>query len=183
MTNVITLPAPTDPPTDPPTGDEDRARQHAVNGPLAEAGEAGRRAAGRPGGPVGARPRRAADRGDAPDSAGAEAHRTVLGRAAGAVAQARGREVVPGGEGQPDGELAYDLGAGSSPAVRSPPDCPSRRSVSGSRWRRCAPAAAMPRTVRGDLEREPAVPAATTDAAAQAGRSSAHGPPVQRPLP
>ncbi|WP_344341894.1 hypothetical protein, partial [Kitasatospora putterlickiae] len=76
----------------------EREQRHVVNGLLAEAGEAGRRAAGW----VRELTGRQAE----------EAHRTVLGRAADAVEQACGREVVPGGEGQLDEELAYNLAAG-----------------------------------------------------------------------
>ncbi|MEU9048620.1 MULTISPECIES: hypothetical protein [unclassified Kitasatospora] len=64
---------------------------------LAEAGEAGRVAAGW----VRELAARQAE----------ERHRTVLERAAAAVEQAAGREVVPAGEGQLDEELAYDLAA------------------------------------------------------------------------
>lgn len=80
---------------EPAAEDEDqeqreRERQYAVNVLLAEAGEAGRVAAGWV--------RELAAR------QAQERHRTVLERAA-------GREVVPGGDGQLDEELAYDLAA------------------------------------------------------------------------
>ncbi|MFF9646634.1 hypothetical protein [Kitasatospora aureofaciens] len=83
-------------------GDEDqeqreRGRQRAVNEVLAEAAEAGRRAAGWVRELAGRQPE--------------ERHRIVLERAADAVEGACGREVALGGEGQLDQELAYDLSA------------------------------------------------------------------------
>ncbi|MFF2549263.1 hypothetical protein ACFVUY_42815 [Kitasatospora sp. NPDC058063] len=150
--------------------DEDQEQRHVVNGLLAEAGEAGRRAAGW-----------------VRDLAGRqaeEAHRTVLGRAADAVEQACGREVVPGGEGQLDEELAYDLGAGvvtGSPLADGLPELAAGERVALAAV--CALAAAMPLAVLGDLERELPVLAATMDAAVEAGRAAAPGPAVQRPAP
>ncbi|MGW3044651.1 hypothetical protein ACWC9T_32460 [Kitasatospora sp. NPDC001159] len=106
MTHLISLPGSQ-------ADDEDqerRERQHAVNELLAEAGEAGRRAAGWV--------RELAER--QPEAG----HRTVLERAADAIERAAGREVVPGGDGQLAEELAYDLAAyvvtGSPYAERLP---------------------------------------------------------------
>ncbi|MEV6973236.1 hypothetical protein [Kitasatospora sp. NPDC093806] len=156
-------------------GDEDqeqseRSQRHAANGLLAEAGEAGRRAAGW-----------------VRELAGwqtVEAHRAVLGRAADAVEQACGREVVPGREGQLDEELAYDLGAGvvtGSPLAAALPELAVGERVALAAV--CALAAAMPGAVLGELARELPALAVTMDAAIEAGRTAAPGPPVQRPTP
>ncbi|MFF7459683.1 hypothetical protein [Kitasatospora sp. NPDC008115] len=141
-----------------------------VNGLLAEAGEAGRRAAGWV--------RELAARQTQ------EAHRTVLGRAADAVEQACGREIVPGGEGQLDEELAYDLGAGvvtGSPLADGLPELTAGERVALAAV--CALAAAMPGAVLGELERELPALAATMDAAIEAGRTAAPSPAAQRPAP
>ncbi|MFE2728779.1 hypothetical protein [Kitasatospora sp. NPDC059327] len=98
------------------------------------------------------------------------AHRTVLERAADAIEQAAGREVVPGGEGQLDEELAYDLSAGVVTGSVVADGLP--KLTAGER---IALAAAMPRTVLNDPARELPVLAATMDAAAEAGRSARSG--------
>ncbi|MFH8385237.1 hypothetical protein ACH4E7_30580 [Kitasatospora sp. NPDC018058] len=99
-----------------------------------------------------------------------ERNRAVLGRAADAIERAAGREVIPGGDGQPAEELAYDLAADvvtGSPYAQALPEL-----VMGERIALvavCALAAAMPRTVLGELERELPALAATMDAAVEAG--------------
>ncbi|MFE7529798.1 hypothetical protein ACFU7Y_29400 [Kitasatospora sp. NPDC057542] len=101
-----------------------------------------------------------------------ERHRVVLERAADAVEQAAGREVVPGGDGQLAEELAYDLAAD---VVTGGPYAEARPELAvGERIALvavCALAAAMPRTVLGDPKRELPVLAATMDAAVAAGRT------------
>ncbi|MFJ7913064.1 hypothetical protein [Kitasatospora sp. NPDC096204] len=170
MTNVTVLPVAAEPPTedeDQEQREREREREHVVNDVLAEAGW---RAAGWVRGLAGRQTQ--------------EAHRTVLGRAADAVEQACGREVVPGAEGQLDEELAYDLGAGvvtGSPLATTLPDLAAGERVALAAV--CALAAAMPSAVLGELARELPVLAATMDAAAEAGRTAAPGPPVQRPTP
>ncbi|MGA5823921.1 hypothetical protein ACPC54_39490 [Kitasatospora sp. NPDC094028] len=79
----------------------------------------------------------------------------MLERAADAVERASGREVVPGGEGQLDEKLAYDLGAdvvaGSVVADGLPV------LVMGEQIGLvtvCSVAAAMPSSVLGDFESE-----------------------------
>ncbi|WP_380282527.1 hypothetical protein [Kitasatospora purpeofusca] len=152
-------------------GNEDQEQRHVANGLLADAGEAGRPAAGWVRGLAGRQTQ--------------EAHRTVLGRAADAVERACGREVVPGGEGQLDEELAYDLGSGvvtGSPLAAALPELAAGERVAPAAV--CAPAAAMPGVVLGDLERELPVLAATMDAAVEAGRAvTPGGPDVQSPTP
>ncbi|MGW3185484.1 hypothetical protein ACWDD9_40060 [Kitasatospora sp. NPDC001119] len=148
----------------------ERERRHAVNEVLAEAGEAGRRAAGWVRGLA--------------ERQVEERHRIVLGRAADAIERAAGREVVPGGEGQLDEELAYDLSAGvvtGSPYAEELPELAMGERIALVAV--CALAAAMPGTVLGDLERELLALAATMDAAVEAGRAAAPNPPVQRPAP
>ncbi|MGY0466880.1 hypothetical protein ACW14Y_42475 [Kitasatospora sp. cg17-2] len=143
-------------------GDEDQEQRHVVNGLLAEAGEAGRRAAGWVRGLA--------------ERQTEEAHRTVLGRAADAVEQACGREVVPGGEGQLDEELAYGLGAGvvtGGVLADGLPELSTGERIALVAL--CALAAAMPRTVLGDLGRELPVLVATMEAAAEAGRTAGSG--------
>ncbi|MFD4661654.1 hypothetical protein ACFWP2_39295 [Kitasatospora sp. NPDC058444] len=108
MTNMTVLAVAAEPAAE--DEDQEQRKQQAVNELLAETSETGRRAA--------EWVRELAAR--QPE----EAHRTVLGRAADAVAQACGPEVVPGGEGQLDEELAYDLSAGvvtGSPLVEALP--------------------------------------------------------------
>ncbi|WP_327075499.1 hypothetical protein OG196_42980 (plasmid) [Kitasatospora purpeofusca] len=97
MTNVSAPTAATEPAADNKV-QEQQELQSTVNDLLAGAGEAGRRAAGW----VRELAARQAEAG----------HRAVLERAADALEQAAGREIVPGGDGQLDEELAYDLGAG-----------------------------------------------------------------------
>lgn len=134
-------------------------RRRVVNEVLAEAAEAGRRAA------VWAR-----------ELAGRqeeERHRIVLERAADAVERAAGREVVPGGEGQLDEEPAYDLSAGivtGSPYVAVLPKLSMGERVALVAV--CALAAAMPASVLGELERELPALAATMDAAVASGRAA-----------
>ncbi|MEU6973764.1 hypothetical protein AB0A71_39780 [Kitasatospora aureofaciens] len=96
-----------------------------------------------------------------------ERHRMVLERVADAVEQAAGREVVPGGDGQLDEELAYDLAAyvvTGSPYGQALPEL--------AMGERIALAAAMPRTVLGELERELPALATTLDAAMTVGRTA-----------
>ncbi|MFJ6384611.1 hypothetical protein ACIQI7_31970 [Kitasatospora sp. NPDC092039] len=158
---------------EPPAEDQEqreREQRHAVNGLLAGAGEAGRRAAGWVR--------------DLAARQTEEAHRTVLGRAADAVKQARGQEVVPGGEGQLDEELAYDLGASvvtGSPLTAALPELAAGERVALAAV--CAVGAAMPSAVLGELERELPALAATMDAAVGVGRTAAPGPEVQRSTP
>ncbi|MGW7582728.1 hypothetical protein ACWGKU_28745 [Kitasatospora sp. NPDC054768] len=145
-------------------GDEDqeqreRERQHAVNEVLAEAAGAGRRAAGWV--------RELAGRQQE------ERHRIVLERAADAVERAAGPEVVPGGEGQLDDELAYDLSAGivtGNPYAEALPELSMGERIALITV--CALAAAMPASVLGELERELPALAATMDAAVTAGRAA-----------
>ncbi|MFJ9448364.1 hypothetical protein ACIRRH_42130 [Kitasatospora sp. NPDC101235] len=154
MTNVTVLPVVGEPAAE----DEDheqRERQYAVNVLLAEAGEVGRVAAGWV--------RELAAR------QAQERHRTVLERAADAVERAAGREVVPGGDGQLDEELAYDLAAyvvTGNPYAEALPELAMGERIALVAV--CALAAAMPRTVLGDLERELPALAATMDAAVTA---------------
>ncbi|MFD8782521.1 hypothetical protein [Kitasatospora sp. NPDC059599] len=112
-----------------------------MNDAIAAAGETGRRAA--------AWVRELAER------QSAEGHRAVLEQAADAIEQTAGREIVPGGEGQPDDELRYALTAG---LVTGNPYSGGRLLLAtGERIALvsvCALAAAMPRTVLCDLERE-----------------------------
>ncbi|MFB6888738.1 hypothetical protein ACFCX4_05400 [Kitasatospora sp. NPDC056327] len=113
-----------------------------------------------------------------------EAHRTVPGRAADAIAQACGREIVPGGEGQLDEEPAYDLGTGTvtgTPLANGLPEPTTGERVAPAAVR--APAAAIPGAVLGHLARELPALAATRGAAVEAGRTAAPGPPLQRPTP
>ncbi|MGW2255791.1 hypothetical protein ACWCXH_37440 [Kitasatospora sp. NPDC001660] len=149
MTNMSVLPVAAEPPGE----DEDQAQpeqQHAVNEVLAEAGEAGRVAAGWV---RGLAARQAEER-----------HRTVLGRAADAIEQTAGREVVPDGDGQLDEELAYRQ--------------PVRGSTPGAGGGRADRAGRGLRAGRGDaphsLGRVGALPvlAATMDAAVEAGDPS-----------
>ncbi|MFE5586395.1 hypothetical protein [Kitasatospora sp. NPDC056531] len=139
---------------------ERRERQHAVNELLAEAGEAGRGAAGW----VRELAARQAE----------ERHRAVLERAADAIKQTAGREVVPNGDGQLAEELAYDLSADvvtGSPYAQALPELAVGERI--ALVAACALAAAMmPRTVLGDLERELPALAATMDAAVTAGRTA-----------
>ncbi|MFJ9447209.1 hypothetical protein ACIRRH_35970 [Kitasatospora sp. NPDC101235] len=166
MTDPITVPRVKD------TGDseeqEQRERQHAVNVLLAEAGEVGRVAAGWE--------RELAAR------QAQERHRRVLERAADAVERAAGREVVPGGDGQLDEELAYDLAADivtGSPYAHALPELAMGERIALVAV--CALAAAMPHTVLGDLERELPALAATMDAAVTARRRrSPEGRPRRR---
>ncbi|MFD9067732.1 hypothetical protein ACFVZ3_40175 [Kitasatospora purpeofusca] len=148
------------PPAPEPTAEhEDQEHRHAVNKLLAEAGEAGRRAAGWV--------RELAAR---QSEAG---HRAVLERAADALEQAAGREVVPGGDGQLDEELAYDLGAGvvtGGVLAGGLPELSVGERIALVAV--CALAAAMPRTVLGDLGRELPVLVSTMEAAAEAGRTA-----------
>ncbi|WP_051743030.1 hypothetical protein [Kitasatospora sp. MBT66] len=141
----------------------ERQEQRAVNALLAGAGEAGRRAAGWV--------RELAAR---QSQAG---HRAVLERAADAVEQAAGREVVPGGDGQLDEELAYDLGAGvvtGSVLADGLPELSAGERIALVAL--CAPAAAMPGTVLNAPERELPALAATMDAAVEAGRDAVQVP-------
>ncbi|MEU4118903.1 hypothetical protein AB0F71_30975 [Kitasatospora sp. NPDC028055] len=137
----------------------ERERQHAVNEVLAEAAEAGRQAAGWV--------RELAER--QPE----ERHRSVLERAADAVERAAGREVVPGGEGQLDDELAYGLSAGivtGNPYAEALPELSMGERIALVAV--CALAAAMPASVLGELERELPALAVTLDAAVTAGRTA-----------
>ncbi|MFJ6141563.1 hypothetical protein [Kitasatospora sp. NPDC092286] len=138
---------------------QEREQRHVVNGLLAEAGEAGRRAAGWV--------RELAGRQTE------EAHRTVLGRAADAVEQACGREVVPGGDGQLREELAYDLAADivtGSPYAAGMPELTMGERIALITV--CGVAASMPGAVFGDLGRELPALAATMDAARALGLES-----------
>ncbi|MFF7993409.1 hypothetical protein ACFZDG_26885 [Kitasatospora xanthocidica] len=157
-------------------GDEDqeqRERQYAVNEVLAEAAEAGRRAAGWVRELAGRQPE--------------ERHRIVLERATDAVERAAGPEVVPGGEGQPDDELAYDLSASiitGNPYAEALPELPMGERIVLTTV--CTLAAAMPASVLGELERElPALAAlaATMDAAGTAGRAACPDPAALPPAP
>ncbi|MEU8927747.1 hypothetical protein AB0D10_43750 [Kitasatospora sp. NPDC048545] len=157
MTDPITFPRVED------TGDsedqEQRERQHAVNEVLAEAGEAGRRAAGWVRELAGRQPE--------------DGHRRVLERAADAIEQAAGREVVPGGEGQLAEELAYDLSASivtGTPYAQAFPELAMGERIALVAV--CALAASMPASVLGELERELPALAATTAAAVTAGRAA-----------
>lgn len=150
MTNTTAPPAASEP------ADQEQQEQHAVNDLLAEAGEAGRRAAGWV--------RELAERQEA------TAHRRMLERAADAVEQAASREVVPGGDGQLDEELAYDLGADvitGSVLTDGLPELSMGERIAFVAV--CALAAALPGTVLNDLARELPVLTATMDAATEAG--------------
>ncbi|MEK2491049.1 hypothetical protein WN990_15955 [Kitasatospora purpeofusca] len=86
-------------------------------------------------------------------------HRAVPERAADAIEQAAGREILPGGDGQVDEELAYDLWAGAVTGSVLPDALPEL--PAGERIAVCAIAAAMPGTVlagRRRPERSAAVP-------------------------
>ncbi|MFJ9448250.1 hypothetical protein ACIRRH_41520 [Kitasatospora sp. NPDC101235] len=138
---------------------EQRERQHAVNVLLAEAGGAGRVAAGW----VRELAARQVE----------ERHRRVLERAADAVERAAGREIIPAGEGQLDEELAYDLAASAvtgSPYAQALPELAMGERIALVAV--CALAAAMPHTVLGALERKLPTLAATMDAAVKAGRAA-----------
>ncbi|MFI6448481.1 hypothetical protein [Kitasatospora sp. NPDC050543] len=144
-------------------GDEDQEQpdreRQAVNELLADAAQAGRRAAGWV--------RELAER--QPDNA----HRVVLYRAAAAVELASGREVVPGGDGQLAEELAYDLAANvvtGSPCAQALPELGAGERVALVAV--CTVAAAMPGAVLGELERELPALAATMEAATEAGRAA-----------
>ncbi|MFJ8628435.1 hypothetical protein ACIRD3_37130 [Kitasatospora sp. NPDC093550] len=126
-----------------------------MNEVLAEAAEAGQRAAGW----VRALAERQAQK----------RHHVVLARAADAVEQAAGREVVPGGAGQLTEELAYDLSADvvtGSPYAEELPELSMGERITLVAV--CALAAAMPRTVLGNLERELPALTATMDATVEA---------------
>ncbi|MFE7527697.1 hypothetical protein ACFU7Y_18565 [Kitasatospora sp. NPDC057542] len=155
MRDVSVLPVATEPPAE--DGDqEQRERQHAVNEVFAEAGEAGRRAAGWVCG-LAARQLQ-------------PGHHTVLERAADAVEQAAGREIVPGGESQLAEELAYDLAADvitGSILVDGLPELSTGERIALIAV--CALAAALPGTVLNDPTRELPVLTATMNAATQAG--------------
>ncbi|MFE5586096.1 hypothetical protein [Kitasatospora sp. NPDC056531] len=117
--------------------DPERARQQAVNEVLALAAETGRRA----GGWVRELVARQTD----------EWHRTVVERAADAIEQASGREIVPGGEGPLDEELHYGLTASvvtGSPFADGLPVLEAGERVTLAAV--CAVAAAMPGTVLND---------------------------------
>ncbi|MFD5083088.1 hypothetical protein ACFWOG_10660 [Kitasatospora sp. NPDC058406] len=155
MTNTTALPVAAEPAAE----DEDQDQQHAVNDLIAAAGGAGRKAAGWV--------RELAARQTRPG------HRTVLERAADAVEQAAGREIVPGGEGLLDEELAYDPGAGvvtGSVLADGLPELSTGERIALITV--CALAAALPRTVLNDLTRELPVITATMDAATETGRSA-----------
>ncbi|MFF7993375.1 hypothetical protein ACFZDG_26710 [Kitasatospora xanthocidica] len=134
----------------------ERAQRQVVNEVLALAAETGRRAAGW----VRELAVRQTD----------EGHRRVLERAAGAIEQTSGREIVPGGEGQLDGDLRYDLAAGlvaGNPYAGALPvlDAGERVALAAV----CALVAAMPVTVLNDPARElPALCAVIDDALALA---------------
>ncbi|MDY0812989.1 hypothetical protein [Kitasatospora purpeofusca] len=152
-------------PPAPPTDEEDREQQklqHEVNGLLAEAGEAGRRAARWVREPAGRQSE--------------ERHRSVLEQAAEAVEQAAGREIVPDGDGQLGEEFAYGLAAGvvtGSPLTEELPDLST--GGRGALAAVCALAAALPGPVLGDLARELPALTATMEAATEAGRAAATG--------
>ncbi|MEV7189942.1 hypothetical protein [Kitasatospora sp. NPDC093102] len=155
MRDVSVLPVATEPPAE-DEDQEQRERQHAVNEVLAEVGEAGRRAAGWVRGLAARQPQ--------------PGHRTVLEQAADAVEQAAGREIVPGGEGQLDEELAYDLAADvitGSVLVDGLPELSTGERIALIAV--CALASALPGTVLNDPTRELPVLIATMDAATQAG--------------
>ncbi|WP_328959125.1 hypothetical protein [Kitasatospora purpeofusca] len=100
----------------------------------------------------------------------------MLDRAADAVEQACGREILPGGDGQLDEELAYDLGAGvvtGSVLAAGLPQLSTGERIALVAV--CALAAAMPGTVLNDLARELPALVATMDAATGAGRVSRSG--------
>ncbi|MGW3046061.1 hypothetical protein ACWC9T_40080 [Kitasatospora sp. NPDC001159] len=94
-------------------------------------------------------------------------------RAADAIEQAAGREVVPGGDGRLAEELAYDLAAdvvvGRVHAAGLPELSMGERIALAAV---CALAAAMPASVLGEPERELPALAATMDAAVTAGRTA-----------
>ncbi|MFJ5928017.1 hypothetical protein ACIQF6_36020 [Kitasatospora sp. NPDC092948] len=97
----------------------------------------------------------------------------MLKRAADAVEQACGQEVVPDGDGRLSEELAYDLSANiitGNPYTEELPDL-----LAGERIALvavCALAAAAPAVVLGDLGREVPVLVATMDAAVASGRAT-----------
>ncbi|MFI6158199.1 hypothetical protein ACIBCA_36545 [Kitasatospora sp. NPDC051170] len=158
MTNMTVLPVAAEPAAE--DEDQEQREQQAVNEVLAEASEAGRRAA--------EWVRELAAR--QPEAG----HRAVLGRAADAVERASGREVVPGGEGQLDEELVYDLGAdvvaGSVVADGLPVLVMGERIALVTV---CSVAAAMPSSVLGDFESELPVLAAVMEAARVLGLEAA----------
>ncbi|MFD4905184.1 hypothetical protein [Kitasatospora purpeofusca] len=150
------------PPAPEPTAENEDQERRAVNELLAGAGEVGRRAAGW----VRELAARQAEAG----------HRAVLERAADALEQAAGREVVPGGDGQLDEELAYDLGAGvvtGGVLADGLPELSAGERIALVAI--CALAAAMPSTVLGDLGRELPVLTSTMESAAEAGRTAGSG--------
>ncbi|MFI8085303.1 hypothetical protein ACIF6L_31500 [Kitasatospora sp. NPDC086009] len=127
-----------------------------MNEVIAEASEVGRRAAGW----VRELARRQSDTG----------HRTVLERAADAVERASSREIVPGGDGELDEELRYDLGAGiitGSVLTATMPELTTGERIALVAV--CALAAAMPGTVLNDLGRELPALGSTMRAAVEAG--------------
>ncbi len=139
MTNTTALPVAAEPADEDQDQDQDQDQreQHAVNDLLAEAGEAGRRAAGW----VRELAARQSQTG----------HRTVLERAADAIEQASGREIRPGGEGELDEELRYDLGANvvtGSVVADGMPELSTGERIALVAI--CALAAAMPATVLND---------------------------------
>ncbi|WP_405364579.1 hypothetical protein [Kitasatospora sp. NBC_00039] len=156
MRDVIVLPVTAQHPEDDDREQMERERQQAVNELVAGAAEAGRRAAGW----VRELAGRQSDAG----------HRVVLERAADAVERASGREVVPGGDGELDEELRYDLGAsvvtGSVVADEMPELSTGERIAVVAV---CALAAAMPGTLLNDLGRELPALATTMEASTEAG--------------
>ncbi|MFD8707845.1 hypothetical protein ACFV1W_35590 [Kitasatospora sp. NPDC059648] len=109
MTNMTVLPVAAEPAAE--NEDQEQREQHAVNEVLAEASEAGRRAA--------EWVRELAAR--QPEAG----HRAVLGRAADAVERAAGREVVPVARGSSTRSWRTTSAPTSSPAAWSPTVCPS----------------------------------------------------------
>ncbi|MDH6107855.1 hypothetical protein P3T34_000070 [Kitasatospora sp. MAP12-44] len=102
-----------------------------------------------------------------------EGHGRVLERAAEAIEQASGREVIPGGDGELAGELRYALAAdvvlGATYTGTLPELHPGERLALVAV---CALAAAMPGCVLGDLERELTLLAGELDQAVAAGRAA-----------
>lgn len=105
-------------------------------------------------------------------------HRMRLERAAAAIAQTSGREIVPGSEGVLTEELRYDLAGdvvAGHPRGAGPLGLQAGERVVLAAV--CALVAAMPATVLGDPVRElPALCAAVDDALALAERAAVAGP-------